>query len=607
MEEFRIGKLNTSPTQYMRMLRTIFPLALAASTAESYAVPRGSFGRAVRASRVGGKVSSREASRMLAEPSISPFAQNVMDFNKNDPGAFTACILGDLHLDPRYTDDVVEGRGHFKSIIEDAQSQDLPVAVCSLGDLGESKACDVGIGGSTSELFAGTTRCHEFAADFLRGFGVPYEVVGGNHDLEGIDEFMTDEENLAAYLKAHDKALPQFCRQIADKTLLVGLGSTSFRDAKYTSHEVTVDDEQIAWFEDLVRSHTAEDGWKVFVFSHAPPMGAGLRVLQKNHVVNGCCWLNHSGGDVTKKYINLVRENKSIKAWFSGHFHLGQDYEDSITFPAGNNRGSCVFVQTAVMREGSTRDGRRQSRLVRGTTDGFEILTVNHAKDGAVRLDATISYPNAGHGCEVVVAHPSEDYDHDKFFSAYTPSDDDGCEIVDVDGKILDDAGADGVVCWFRLKSGVVLGLHEGMIVEYDQSTLAPLGLVVAKDELAGRKVAVVDSGLDAECEVSEEVGMEGADCVDQEAEQAVILYDEAGSVTVVQPNEDGSYWRKIVRNKMIRMKEQRREKAAKRFIAEELGLESPTSLVSSWGPYVTTSGTAKNTGVQGLTTKSSK
>ena len=100
---------------------------------------------------------------------------------------------------------------------------------------------------------------------------------------------------------------------------------------------------------------------------------------------------------------------------------------------------------------------------------------------------------------------------------------------------------------------------------------------------------------------------MEGADCVDQEAEQAVILYDEAGSVTVVQPNEDGSYWRKIVRNKMIRMKEQRREKAAKRFIAEELGLESPTSLVSSWGPYVTTSGTAKNTGVQGLTTKSSK
>ena len=34
--------------------------------------------------------------------------------------------------------------------------------------------------------------------------------------------------------------------------------------------------------------------------------------------------------------------------------------------------------------------------------------------------------------------------------------------------------------------------------------------------------------------------------------------------MTVVQPNEDGSYWRKIVRNKMIRMKEKRRVQAAK-------------------------------------------
>ena len=33
--------------------------------------------------------------------------------------------------------------------------------------------------------------------------------------------------------------------------------------------------------------------------------------------------------------------------------------------------------------------------------------------------------------------------------------------------------------------------------------------------------------------------------------EQAVILYDDDMNVTVVQPNEDGSYWRKIVRNKV--------------------------------------------------------
>jgi hypothetical protein len=51
----------------------------------------------------------------------------------------------------------------------------------------------------------------------------------------------------------------------------------------------------------------------------------------------------------------------------------------------------------------------------------------------------------------------------------------------------------------------------------------------------------------------------------------------------------------------MVRMKEKRREKAAKKYVTELLGKE-PARLVSSWGPYITTSGTAKETGVQGLT-----
>jgi len=557
------------------------------------------YSRSLRARKTTATLAVKEA--------VSPYAQNVNEFCPDDPRAFTACILGDLHLDPRYMDDVFEGREHFKSIIKESEAKGIPVAVCSLGDLGESKAVEP----DTSELFAGTTRCHELANEFLSGFGVPYEVVGGNHDLEGIDEFDTDQKNLDAFMRIHGKPAPYFARQIAEKTLLVGLGSTVFRSAKYTSHEVTIDDAQIAWFEEVVTNHRAEDGWKIMVFTHAPPMGAGLRVLQKNHVVNGCCWLNHSSGPITKKYIDLVRKNLSIKAWFSGHFHLGQDYEDSITFPAGNNRGSCVFVQTAVMRSGSTRDGRQQSRLVRGTKDGFEVCTVNHQKDGKIRLDATISYHEKDNEVDVVVAHPSEDYDHDKFFSAYTPSEDDGCEIVGADGgfadgDVLGDAGKEGVVCWWNMKCGRVLGVHEGMVVEYDKSTLAPLGLVIAKDELAGRKVAVVDSGLEAECMVSEAEGMEGADCAaEDKAEQALILYDDEGNVTVVQPNEDGSYWRKIVRNKMVRMKEVRREKAARKFVSDALGREIPKEdIVSSWGPYITTSGTAKETGVKGLTKK---
>ena len=278
---------------------------------------------------------------------------------------------------------------HFKEIFANTDTSKF---VVSLGDLGESKDCT-----GSGSLFAGTTECFKLARDYLDGYGVPFDVVGGNHDLEGIDEFFTDEANLEAYLKGLGKETPQFCHEVAEKTLVVGLGSTAFRSAKYTSHEVVVDDEQIAWFEETIKAHPASEGWKIFCFSHAPIIGSGLRVLQECHVVNGCCWLNHNDGPQSRKFIETIRENPQIKGWFSGHFHLSHDYEDSMSFPEGNNRGSCVFGQTAVMTARSTRDGRRQSRLIRGNKDGFEICTVNHAKGGEVRVDATVTYcPDGG-------------------------------------------------------------------------------------------------------------------------------------------------------------------------------------------------------------------
>ena len=191
-------------------------------------------------------------------------------------------ILGDLHIDPRKMEDYEIGRSHFAPIIDEANKAHGNVALVSLGDLGESKNCEHNPE-SDSELFAGTTQCHERAAEFLGSFGVSYDVVGGNHDLEGLDEFETDKENLDMYLKAHGKETAHFCREVADKTLLVGMGSTLFREAIYTSHEVTIDQGQIDWFENLLQTHPAEEGWKIFVFTHAPPNGSGLRVLQENH------------------------------------------------------------------------------------------------------------------------------------------------------------------------------------------------------------------------------------------------------------------------------------------------------------------------------------
>ena len=124
-----------------------------------------------------------------------------------------------------------------------------PDFLVSLGDLGESKDCT-----ESKQLYAGTTECFKLVRDYFDGFEVPFNIVGGNHDLEGIDEFNTDKENLEVFLDIMGKETPQFCHEVAPKTLLVGLGSTVFRDATYTSHEVFVDAEQVAWFDRTARS-----------------------------------------------------------------------------------------------------------------------------------------------------------------------------------------------------------------------------------------------------------------------------------------------------------------------------------------------------------------
>ena len=281
------------------------------------------------------------------------------------------------------------------------------------------------------------------------------------------------------------------------------------------------------------------------------------------------------------------------------------------------NRGSCVFAQTSVMRAGTSRDTRQQSRLIRGNKDGFEICTVNHAAGGTVRLDATISYTDDNHEVGVYEHEHAELGENENFVKVYSPSVGDECYIKydDEDGVSIDPTrgcSVDGeTIAWWHMSCGRVLGVYDGRLLEYEPSTLAPLGLVVGQDELKDKQVMVVGSGLE-ECKVgtatiSTQEGMEGADCADNEGEeQAVLLVDQlSGAVTVVQPNEDGSYWRKIVRNKMVRMKEKRRVQAAQAYVDEAFEEMEDTSVVSSWGPYTSISGTATKTGVAGLTAKS--
>lgn len=127
---------------------------------------------------------------------------------------------------------------------------------------------------------------------------------------------------------------------------------------------------------------------------------------------------------------------------------------------------------------------------------------------------------------------------------------DDGCYVQNPNGVILEGNRGGEKVCWFHL-DGKVLGVHEGQIVEYDAETLSPLGIVLDREHLAGREVVVADG----------EVLMLMKSLLDLNEATTEKDYE------IVHPNEDGSYWRKFQKNKLIRQQEKEREKLAQAWI----------------------------------------
>jgi len=241
---------------------------------------------------------------------------------------------------------------------------------------------------------------------------------------------------------------------------------------------------------------------------------------------------------------DILVPTKSIdtKCWASGHFHLSHDFEDSIT-----TVGSCTFMQVGVVGPKSSRDARRQTRLLQGCSDRIKIFSVNHHvrnenDDAELRQDAEIDLLSG----EVKFFQSTQPLDED-WFQAYVPREEDGCYIESPDGSIADATSRGSKVCWWHMADGKVLGLHSGQLVEYDSETLSPLGVVVNSDQLGDREVVVV-----------------------QEGTALVLVNDKTRDIEVIHPNNDGSYWRRFQRNKAIRQEEKAREEVAKRWLEQK-------------------------------------
>ena len=116
---------------------------------------------------------------------------------------------------------------------------------------------------------------------------------------------------------------------------------------------------------------------------------------------------------------------------------------------------------------------------------------VDHKDGGKVRIDATITYRDDSHEIGVY-AHEDKAYNHDNYFKVYQPQfDDHGYVCADEDEMCLltPDPITEETVAWWKLSCGRVLGVVNGMMLEFDKSTLAPLGLVVSGDMLLGKQV----------------------------------------------------------------------------------------------------------------------
>jgi len=446
---------------------------------------------------------------MICRASSTDQNRTIQGFANRDLDEFVMCIMGDLHLAPEQMHLFNSAREQMVEVMSKPNGELHEGArVVQLGDLGHGKHK------------SGSTSCFQYAKQYMDGFRAPFGMILGNHDLEG-DEFDTDEHNLAAWQAVFGQH-HHWVEEVGPAVAL-GLSTTRYRSNANSHHEVYVDDEQMAWLEEQLQRYRERP---IIIFTHAPPMGCGLRVLQNVHIKNRCAWLNHS--DRPERFINLVSRFPNIKLWFSGHFHLSHNYPDSISTVGGT-----AFVQVGVIGE-CNRDGNRQSRVLKADRKGYRLYTLDH-ETARLRLDASHSWSDSA--APLVQLPPDEELLCD-------PSA--GWLCSKLDCTLGEDSE---FVQWFPVGRRTILALHDDLLVEYDLATSSPTGLL--------GKVA-----LDAVVKLLDASG-QPATATDGSDVATVVAYDsKTGESQLFPRNEDGCFYKVYQPNKW-RIKKMKQEVAA--------------------------------------------
>jgi hypothetical protein len=255
-------------------------------------------------------------------------------------------ILGDFHLtaaQPQIADQAMEDINQLQ-----------PDLIIPLGDFGAG-----GIG-SPAGL--------EEAWTHLRKLNAPLRPILGNHDLQ--EESAGKREHYSMI-----KELREICggeagggfMEFDNFRLMFASTDPQPADSCWTVQECYVAPEQ---FQYLMDEFHKRPGVPIITFTHAPPIGCGLRTVPATHVrcTNAYLDQNHD----VYRWKKLYRENAEFIMWFSAHYHLGHDHPNSMTDICGTH-----FFQTQIHGL-QTRDTTRASRVLDITPDSVTVSTLDH-------------------------------------------------------------------------------------------------------------------------------------------------------------------------------------------------------------------------------------
>jgi hypothetical protein len=130
----------------------------------------------------------------------------------------------------------------------------------------------------------------------------------------------------------------------------------------------------------------------VVMFTHAQPIGGGLKTVPDCHVRASNAYLNQNRQP--EKWLGIIKQNPQIVMWFCGHYHLGQHYKNSMS-----SRYGVDFYLTGVVT--GARDEARHSRVLDISKDNVCVSTYDHK---AKKLICDKNY-----GCSI--SHIKSNYD----------------------------------------------------------------------------------------------------------------------------------------------------------------------------------------------------